>query len=431
MEHSRYDRPRISRETRLLLTAALLAIATLWVLARIRFPDRPPSPNPVTPLLSQLAISPKFDDLAAEILELESRLGPSLLPLAVPSRGVEAGDRRNPGATAALRVRDDLAVAVLEPGTHESIASGWNTVVQDPGSGLTLVRVSDGRSAGAPVPWTPRRLQEPRYLVASDASLQTISLRPVFIGGLDPVESPAWSQPIWLLPSRTDVAPGAFVFSSTGELAGVVVSQSGAMAIVPAEALLADVERLLGQQQPPAGEVGIRVQRLTADVARAAGATAGVVVTWVDAKGAAASRVRAADVIEAVDGQPVRSPEHWAALVGRRSAGDTLSLRVRSGGETRDVPVVVSARVAEPASRALGLTLRTQPQIGAEVLAVERSTAADRAGLTPGDVITAIGSTQTPTAAQVRMAFAAAPEGEAVLVAFARGDSHRVIALEK
>ena len=57
---------RLSRETRQLLTAALLALVALWVLARIRFPDQPATPNPLPSLLSQLSPVPRFANLAAE-----------------------------------------------------------------------------------------------------------------------------------------------------------------------------------------------------------------------------------------------------------------------------------------------------------------------------------------------------------------------------
>ncbi len=41
MEPSTPYRPRVSRETRLLLTAGVLAIAALWFLARLRFQESP------------------------------------------------------------------------------------------------------------------------------------------------------------------------------------------------------------------------------------------------------------------------------------------------------------------------------------------------------------------------------------------------------
>ena len=43
------SRPRVSRETRLLLTIMFLSLVTLSVLARLRFAGDVPTPNPVPP----------------------------------------------------------------------------------------------------------------------------------------------------------------------------------------------------------------------------------------------------------------------------------------------------------------------------------------------------------------------------------------------
>jgi len=74
-------RPRLPRETRRLLLTALVAVLTLWVLARVRFPERPAAPNPVPPILDQLTGPPTFGELAARVGELRSRLSDSLVTL--------------------------------------------------------------------------------------------------------------------------------------------------------------------------------------------------------------------------------------------------------------------------------------------------------------------------------------------------------------
>src|SRR5918993_2613535 len=116
-------RPRISRETRLLLTTALIAIVALWVLARARFPDRPASQNPVQPLLTQLTPRPTFADLAAEIAALRPRL----------ERLLVAADGF-PG----LRVRDDVALVWIDP---QRMARDIDSLFRhDRASGLSLLR---------------------------------------------------------------------------------------------------------------------------------------------------------------------------------------------------------------------------------------------------------------------------------------------------
>ena len=105
------ERPRVSRETRLLLAVLLTAVATLWVLARIRFPEQLPTPNPVPPVLAQLTPRDTLDDIVASVTLLQSRLSPSLIVI---------GDSRSTDAIASvLRFGDDLAVGLL-PGARDS-----------------------------------------------------------------------------------------------------------------------------------------------------------------------------------------------------------------------------------------------------------------------------------------------------------------------
>ena len=283
METSSPYRPRVSRETRLLLTAGVMAVAALWLLARIRFPERPVTPNPVPSVLSQLASGPKYDDLAGEIAQLHARLQPSLLALDVPSA---VGSLQTSPRTAAIRLRDDLAVTLVPPGSSRERWNDAPIVARDAASGLAVVRVPIPVSTSPPVPWTPRQPQQPRYLVASDVSPEGVSLRPAFVGSLDPIDSPLWSEPLWAVPGRTDLAAGSFLFTNSAELAGLVITYRGGLAIVPGGTVLAEAERLLATPPGPPGTIGIEVQDLTPPVASVTAASVGVVVAWVDPDGA-------------------------------------------------------------------------------------------------------------------------------------------------
>ena len=68
---------------------------------------------------------------------------------------------------------------------------------------------------------------------------------------------------------------------------------------------------------------------------------------------------------------------------------------------------MAAAPATRPANRSLGLTLRARPKIGAEVVRIEPASAADRAGLTLGDVITLVADVPAPTPAQVTRSFTA------------------------
>ena len=428
METSSPYRPRVSRETRLLLTAGVMAVATLWLLARIRFPERPVTPNPVPSVLSQLASGPKYDDLAGEIAQLHARLQPSLLALDVPSA---VGSLQTSLRTAAIRLRDDFAVTLVPPGSSREQWNDAPIVARDAASGLAVVRVPVPVSTSPPVPWTPRQPQQPRYLVASDVSPEGVSLRPAFVGSLDSIESPLWSEPLWVVAERTDLAAGSFLFTNSAELAGLVINYRGGLAIVPGGTVLAEAERLLAAPPGPQGAIGIEVQDLTPPVASVTGASVGVVVAWVDPDGASREQLIVGDVIEAVDSRGLATRQQWDVRVARLSVGETLSLRVRRRGEIREVALVANAPAAPPASRSLGLTLRARTKIGAEVVRVERESAADRAGLTIGDVITLAAEVSAPTPAQVMRSYTSMGQGERMIVAVTRGDAHFVTTFER
>jgi hypothetical protein len=427
METGSPYRPRLSRETRLLLATGVMAVAALWLLARVRFPDRPVPPNPVPLVLSQLAGGPKFDDLAAEIAQLQARLQPSLVSLLPGETGPQPTSR-----VTALRFRDDFAVTLIPSGSNREPWKDGSIRGFDRASGLAVVSVVNPGPTPPPAPWTPRQPRQSRYLIASDVSLVGVSLRPVFVGSLDPVESLLWSEPVWAVPAHTELAPGAFLFTNTAELAGLVIAHVGGLAIVPAGTVLAEAERLLAIPPGPAGSIGIDVQDLTGPLSAATGAPAGVVVTWVDADGAGRDLLMVGDVIEAVDGRPLATRQQWDVRLARLTVGETLSLRVRRPGEVREVAVMATPpAVPAPANRSLGLALRTRTKIGAEVVRVERGSAAERAGLAAGDIITLVAGALGPTPTQVMRSYTSLGPGERVMIAVTRGDAHFVTTLER
>jgi S1-C subfamily serine protease len=412
----------------LLLTAGLMAVAALWLLARIRFPERPVTPNPVPSVLSQLASVPKYDDLSAEIARLQARLQPSLVALDLRSpAGVPGPSPR----TAAIRLRDDVAVTWVPSGSSRGQWNDVPIVARDAASGLAVIRVPNSLSSAPPVPWAPRQPQQPRYFAATDVSPEGVSLRPAFVGSLDPIESPLWSEPVWAVPERTDLAAGSFLFTNGAELAGLVINYRGGLAIVTGVTVLAEGERLLAAPPGPAGAIGIEVQDLTPAVASATAAATGVIVSWVDPDGASSEQLTVGDVIEGIDDRALATRQQWDVRVARLSAGQTLRLRVRRGGEVREVALVANAVAAPPASRSLGLTLRARTRIGAEVVRIEPGSAADRAGLAIGDVITLVGELSSPTPAQVMRSYTSMAQGQRVIVAVTRGEAHFVTTFER
>ena len=404
-----------------------MAVAALWLLARIRFQDLPVTANPIPSVLSQLASGPRYDDLAAEIAQVQARVQPFLHALAGPA----APGSPEPRRTAAIRFREDLVVTLVADGTDPEQWSDAIVVARDPATALAVVRIPDAAAMSLPEPWTPRRLQQARYLLASDISGVGVSLRPAFVGSLDPIDSAMWPERVWGVPGNTGLTAGSFLFTPNAELVGMVVTHGARLAVVPGATVLAEAERLLATPPGPGGTLGVEVQDLTQPVASLTGAPAGVVVTWVDKDGPARGQLVVGDVIEAVDGQPLEARQHWDVRALRASVGEVLTLRVRRRGELREVPLTASAAAARPASRALGLTLRERPRIGAEVVRVDPSSAAERSGLRAGDVITLVADLPAPTPGQLTRSFAAIGPGQRVLVGFTRGAAHHVTTLER
>jgi hypothetical protein len=161
-------RPRISRETRLLLLTIAISITTLWVLARIRFVGRPVNPNPIAPVLTQLAPLPVFDQLSSAMFQIQSRLAPLLFALEV--RNVDAAGTATVQSVAALRLDNDTAVALFEGAPIEHGEAGVSVIARDPATGLAVLHLSNGMAPDGPISfpsaWAPRQPQTSRYLIA-------------------------------------------------------------------------------------------------------------------------------------------------------------------------------------------------------------------------------------------------------------------------
>jgi hypothetical protein len=406
-------RPRVSRETRLLLTTTLIAIAALWVLARVRFPDRPPPPNPVQPLLTQLTPRPTFADLASEIAALRPRVDALIVAL--------------PGGLAGLRVREGVAVTWVDPRWEAAVRHGDRLLGHDSASGLSLVRVDSGPAPKPPL-WSPDAAG-PRFFIASEISAAGVSLRPVYVGSFAAVDNPRWPGQEWQLPSDPGLAPGSFLFTADAAVAGLVVDHGDGRSLVPAATVMAEADRLLARPATMRSYVGVDVQPLTASLSRATGASGGLIVTWVDARGPAAGVLKTGDVIETANNVALPTTDHWDVQMARLGAGQTLVVRVRDASGVREVSLVAAAGATND-SASLGLTLRTVPGVGAEVIRVERGSSGERGGLRSGDLITRADGTDAPSPAQLQRAFASARE-RALIVAFTRGTSRQVTALEK
>jgi hypothetical protein len=416
-------RSRVSRETRLLLLTVLLSVGALLVLARIRFPERPSPPALLPPLLSQLAPPSPFDDLSSAVFRLESEVTPLLELLEVQEPPTDV-----PHVVPALRFRSEAAAALLDAAGAARVEGG--VTARDRATGLAVVRAKEGPSPVQRI-LTPQRDGYPRYVLVTEASAAGAGLRPLFVGPLQSTTSFAWETSVWALPRHLGVRAGAFVFTTTGAFAGLVIDHGDARAIVPPEAVLALAERLVTAKPPAAGWIGVTVQEVTGQIASAIGGASGVIVAHVDPSGPAAAQLFPTDIIEQINDQPVANRTDWDARLARLAAGETISMRVRRGDRIEKVQLTAGSAPVRGLPARLGIVMRSRARVGAEVTLVEAGSIAERTGITAGDVLVRAGDVSAPTPAQVIRAFDALPAGRTLLVAVVRGRDHLVVALEK
>jgi hypothetical protein len=412
---------RVSRETRMLIATIAISLVALWVLARLRFPDREAAPAPVPAILTPLVRPSGFADLAAAVSDTHALIAPFLFawPAAAAPDSSEP-----PVLTPALRIGGDLAVALTtsEPQPAENI------VGRDRATGLTVITTPPA-AGSPPATWSPRQLQQPRYLFAASVAPAGSALRPLFVDGLSATETPLWPAPLWTTHSPVDATPGSFVFASDGSLAGLVVEARGRRAIVPGETVLREADRVRQAGYKRAGRIGVDVRGMTPALAAAIGEASGVVVAWVDPLGAAAEKLMVGDLVVSIDGVPTPTVDDWTARTARLAPGDTMVLHLRRQQAALDLAIVAADAAGE--ASVLGLAMRAHRGLGTEVVAVSRGSVAERSGMRAGDVITTIGTVTAPSPAEVARVFNAAREGGAIPAAITRGGRHDIVALVK
>jgi hypothetical protein len=400
----------------------LLSVIVLVTLARIRFPQRPVTPNLVSPILAQLTSSSPFEELADAVSAVEAQVVPSLHLLTI-----QQTPSGTPEVITALRFSGDTAIALVAD--RQAAAFAANVIARDRVTGVTLIRTPPSPTPARPI-WTPQQAGESRYLLFTNASVGGPSLHPVFVGPLTTVASARWTTPVWPIPRQLRVPEAGFVFTTTGALAGLVVEEPNGQAIVPGAAVIAVAERLLTTGQTPGGTLGLTVQDLTPSIRTATHVSSGVVVVHVDGNGPAAGRLVPTDIIERMDDEPIANVSTWDARTARLSAGQSVALRVRRSRESAEV-VLIAAALRSTLPATLGLTMRSRPRLGSEVVRVSAGSAAERAGIQVGDILVRVGDVPAPSAGQVNASFGALPSGGAVLVAVTRGDKHLVVAVAK
>ena len=257
---------------------------------------------------------------------------------------------------------------------------------------------------------------------------------------------------------QTDVAmnpghSGAPLFNARGEVVGVnslIFSNTGASIgvafAIPIDLALQVAEELRRHGRVTRGRIGVRLQEMTAELARALRlpAPAGALVTQVE-KGEPAERagIRAGDVIVRFAGSRVDTHAGLIRLIAAAAPGSTAALELVRRGSPLRVTVRVAGSAYSPArpqdlggTDRLGLLLGSLPEPQRRRLALEGGLlvhraqgAARRAGLVPGDVILSLDGERLPGLEAFRAAAERAAPGDSLLLLVARAGARAFVPL--
>jgi len=197
---------------------------------------------------------------------------------------------------------------------------------------------------------------------------------------------------------------------------------------VPANMANQAMRQLIDYGEVRRGRLGVAVQSLTPDLAEALSLDAkeGVVVNGVE-RGSPAERagIKKGDVIVAFRGEPIKSAQDLRNRIGLAAVGTEAPLTVLRDGRRRDLTASIDAlpsvkgsvsktavagTTSPPAviDALQGADFRDVPRDadhgdakGAMVTRLEPGSAADRAGLHPGDIVTAVNRTSVGSAAEL------------------------------
>jgi serine protease Do len=238
-----------------------------------------------------------------------------------------------------------------------------------------------------------------------------------------------------------------------GEVIGIntfLISPSGAFSgmgfAIPTQIVRPTVEKLIRYGKVTHGYMGVGISDVTPENSKFfhMSTALGAVVTQVEADSPGAKAgLQIGDVITQIDGHQVNDAGELQVEVGQKSPGSTVHLEVMRDGKSMSIPVTLQEagkRQSDESASAehgkprwgLGLTditpeVRQQIQAphdveGAVIEQVQPGSAADNAGLQPGDVIVEVDRKPVRNAADVRQALSSIPKGkDALLLVWANG----------
>mgnify|MGYP005840251707 CR=1 FL=1 len=248
---------------------------------------------------------------------------------------------------------------------------------------------------------------------------------------------------------------GGPLFSLNGEIIGIntaILSRSGGNQgigfSIPSNIVKNIVEQIKEHGRPIRGWLGVRIQKVTKDMASALGLdeSKGALVAEVEPDSPAdKAGLKVGDVIMSYDGENINEINDLPKLVAQTSVGAKAKMTVLRDGnmaqltakiaelEEEDMPSMAGKEEADTGSLGLRLTNLTdsarqrfgidKSTEGALVQDVERGSTAARSGIRPGDVVVRIGKTVVDSASEAQKAIAGEKGGTVLLLVNRQGSN--------
>lgn len=243
---------------------------------------------------------------------------------------------------------------------------------------------------------------------------------------------------------------GDLIGINTAIITGVGGGSQGVGFAIPIDMARSVMEQIMEHGKVVRGHLGVAIQSVDADMAKAFGLNqgGGALVSDVTAGSPAAKAgIERGDIILALNGQAVRGPDDLSVHISETPPGSTVHLKIARNGQTRDVAVTLSELSEKPEQPASG-TARTSalrciqvedltPVIarqlevptttaGVVITSVDSSSAAAAAGLERGDVIQEVNRKSVHNVAEYERSLAAT-DNQPVLLLVDRAGSTRFI----
>lgn len=231
------------------------------------------------------------------------------------------------------------------------------------------------------------------------------------------------------LQTDTSINPGNSggpLVNLAGEVLGIntmIVSRGQGIGLaVPSEMVLHVADQIRKTGRVDRAWIGVGIQDLTPQIAAelVKAPKHGALVNGVASSGPAAkANLRPGDVILSIDGRPVRDAQDVIRGVFALRVGDTTTLEVYRAGSQYQTKVKLASR-GDPPPPKLPMELRPPSQAGmglsmrdvkdpnpknkgaiAQIISVTQGSAADRAGIRPGDLVLQADGSNRPSSEEV------------------------------